>query len=79
LGESSSGQLADLAEAIERYQVPAIFAERLGSATEAEALAERLGVEVVELDSDALESDGPAATYTGMMRANASAIAGALS
>ena len=47
---------------IEQYHVPAIFAERLGSATEAEALAKRLGVEVVELDSDALESDGPAAT-----------------
>ena len=78
LGEVSAGQLADLAEAIEQHDVPAIFAERLGSATEAEALAERLGVEVVELDSDALESDGPASTYTGMMRANASEIAAAL-
>jgi zinc/manganese transport system substrate-binding protein len=79
LGESSAGQLAELADTIERYHVPAIFAERLGSATEAEALAKRLGVAVVELDSDALESDGPAATYTGMMRANAEAIAAALS
>ena len=78
LGEASAGQLADLAEAIEQHHVPAIFAERLGSATEAEALAKRLGVEVVELDSDALEPDGPAATYTGMMRANAAAIAAAL-
>jgi zinc/manganese transport system substrate-binding protein len=79
LGEGSAGQLADLADAIERYRVPAIFAERLGSAKEAEALAKRIGVEVVELDSDALESDGPAATYTGMMRGNAAAIAAALS
>ena len=71
-------QLAELSDKIDQYHVPAIFAERLGSATEAEALAKRLGVEVVELDSDALESDGPAATYTGMMRANAAAIAAAL-
>ena len=78
LGEASAGQLAELADTIERYRVPAIFAERLGSATEAEALAKRLGVDVVELDSDALESDGPSATYTGMMRANAEAIAAAL-
>ena len=78
LGEGSVGQLAELAEAIERHHVPAIFAERLGSATEAEALADRIGVEVVELDSDALAPDGPNATYTGMMRANANAIAAAL-
>jgi zinc/manganese transport system substrate-binding protein len=79
LGESSAGQLAELSDKIDQYHVPAIFAERLGSATEAEALGKRLGVEVVELDSDALESDGPAATYIGMMRANAAAIAAALS
>jgi zinc/manganese transport system substrate-binding protein len=78
LGEGSAGQLAHLAEAIETNAVPAIFTERFGSATDAEALAERLGVEVVELDSDALGSDGPASTYTGMMRANAQAIAAAL-
>jgi zinc/manganese transport system substrate-binding protein len=77
LGEGSAGQLADLADAIEQRHVPAIFAERLGSATEAEALAKRLGVEVVELDSDALEADGPASTYIGMMHANAAAIAAA--
>ena len=79
LGEGSAGQLADLADAIEAHHVPAIFAERLGSTHDAEALADRLGVEVVELDSDALESDGPASSYTGMMRANADAIAAALS
>lgn len=78
LGESSAGQLADLADAIEQHHVPAIFAERLGSATEAEALAKRLGVKVVELDSDALEPEGPGSTYAGMMRTNAAAIAAAL-
>ena len=54
LGEASAGQLAELAEAIEQHDVPAIFTERLGSASEAEALAKRLGVDVVELDSDSL-------------------------
>jgi zinc/manganese transport system substrate-binding protein len=78
LGEGSAGQLADLAHAIEAHRVPAIFAERFGSANEAQALARRLHVDVVELDSDALESDGPASTYTGMMSANATAIAAAL-
>ncbi|HZB43561.1 MAG TPA: metal ABC transporter substrate-binding protein [Ilumatobacter sp.] len=78
LGEGSAGQLAALADTIERYDVPVIFAERLGSADEAQALAKRLGVAVVELESDALASDGTATTYTGMMRANAETIAAAL-
>lgn len=78
LGESSAGQLADLADKIEHYQVPAIFAERLGSSHDAEALADRLRVDVVELDSDALESTGEGATYEGMMRRNAQAITDAL-
>ena len=58
--------------------MPAIFAERLGSTDDAEALADRLGVEVVELDSDSLAPDGPASSYTGLLRANAAAIAAAL-
>jgi zinc/manganese transport system substrate-binding protein len=78
LGESSAGQLAELAESIAAQGVPAIFTERLGSSTDAEALAERLGVAVVELDSDSLTEDGPASTYTGLLRANATAIADAL-
>jgi len=78
LGESSAGQLAELADKIEHYQVPAIFAERLGSSHDAQALADRLGVRVVELDSDALESKGEGATYEGMMRRNAAAITDAL-
>jgi zinc/manganese transport system substrate-binding protein len=78
LGEASAGQLAALADMIEQQRVPAIFTERLGSATDAEALAERLGVAVVELSSDALDSDAPANSYIGMMRANAEAIAAAL-
>ncbi len=78
LGESSAGQLAELADVIAEHGVPAIFAERLGSTGDAEALADRIGVAVVELDSDSLAPDGPAASYTGLLRANAAAIAAAL-
>jgi zinc/manganese transport system substrate-binding protein len=78
LGESSAGQLAELAETIAAQGVPAIFTERLGSSADAEALAERLGVAVVELDSDSLTADGPASSYVGLLRANAQAIAAAL-
>ena len=77
LGEASAGELAALADLIEQHRVPAIFTEHLGSATDAEALAERLGVDVVALHSDALDGEG-AASYIGMMRANAEAIATAL-
>ena len=45
---------------------------------DAEALAARLGIPVVELHSDALETEGRAATYVGMLHSNAEAIAGAL-
>lgn len=78
LAESSAGELAELADAIEQHAVPAIFTERLGSSHDAEALADRLGVPVVELDSDALGDEGPTASYLGMIRANAEAIAAAL-
>jgi zinc/manganese transport system substrate-binding protein len=78
LGEASAGQLAALADVIEQRGLPAIFSEHLGSAADAEALAERLGVDVVDLHSDALEADGPASSYRGMMLANAEAIAAAL-
>jgi zinc/manganese transport system substrate-binding protein len=78
LGDSSAGQLAELADVIERYAVPAIFTEELASAADAEALADRLDVAVVPLTSDSLAAEGPAATYIGMLRANAEAIATAL-
>jgi zinc/manganese transport system substrate-binding protein len=78
LGESSAGQLADLADAIEANDVPAIFTEELASAADAEALASRLDVAVIALTSDSLAPDGPAATYVGMLRTNAETIANAL-
>jgi zinc/manganese transport system substrate-binding protein len=78
LGEASTGQLAELAELIGEHELPAIFSERFDSARDAAALADRLGVEIVELDSDALADDGPASTYAGLLRSNAEAIADAL-
>lgn len=78
IGDSSAGQLAELATVIEQRQVPAIFTEQFANAADAEALADRLGVAVVPLTSDALTEDGPGSTYIGMLRANAEAIAAAL-
>jgi ABC-type Zn uptake system ZnuABC Zn-binding protein ZnuA len=78
IGDSSAGQLAELTTVIEQRQVPAIFTEQFANAADAEALADRLGVAVVPLTSDALTEDGPGSTYIGMLRANAAAIAAAL-
>ena len=52
--EANPGQLEDLATAIESAGVPAIFTEALGTDTDARALADRLGVAVVELTTDTL-------------------------
>ena len=60
--------------------MPAIFTERFSASTDAAALADRLGVEVVELYSDALGEPGSGAdTYDGLLRSDAAAIAAALS
>ena len=65
--------------AIEAAGVPAIFTETLSASTDANALADRIGVEVVELYSDALGEPGSGAdTYDGLLRVDAAAIAGAL-
>ena len=80
LTEASTGELEELGTAIEEAGVPAIFAERLGNSADAEALADRLGVELVELYSDALGEQGSGAdTYEGMLRTDATSIADALS
>ena len=80
LGESSAGQLAELADKIEQHHVPAIFAERLGS-TRTTPRRWPIGSASRSSSSTATRSSPTArrATYTGMMRANASAIAAALS
>ena len=80
LTEASPGELDDLGQEIEAQHVPAIFTETLAAATDAEALADRLGVAVVELYSDALGEPGSGAdTYDGLLRTDAGRIAAALS
>lgn len=76
MAESSAGELAELAGLVEERSVRAIFTDALESASDAEALADRIGVPVVPLITDAVTDD--AATYAGMMRSNATTIAAAL-
>lgn len=79
LTEASPGELDGLAKAIEARHVPAIFTETLASSTDADALADRLGVAVVQLYSDALGEPGSGAdTYDGLLRTDATSIADAL-
>jgi zinc/manganese transport system substrate-binding protein len=80
LTESSPGQLEALGEAIEAAGVPAIFAESVSSTDDADALADRLGVDVVVLYTESLGEPGSGAeTYADFLRFDAQAIAGALS
>jgi zinc/manganese transport system substrate-binding protein len=80
LTEASPGQLEALGEAIETEGVPAIFAESVSSTADADALAERLGVDVVVLYTESLGEPGSGAeTYADFMRYDAQAIADALS
>ena len=76
---ASAGALADLAAEIREAGVPAVFVEHGSDTGEAEALAGEAGVDVVELFTESLGPEGSGgATYLAMMRANAEAIAGAL-
>jgi zinc/manganese transport system substrate-binding protein len=78
LAQTNAADLADLADLIEERGVPAIFTEALESTADADALADRLGVEVVPLVTDALTDDPETDTYAEMMRSNAAKIAAAL-
>jgi len=79
LTEAGPAQLEALGEEIRAAGVPAIFTETLHGNADAEALADRLGVEVVELYTDALGAAGsPAETYAGLLRTDAERIATAL-
>lgn len=75
LAQTNAAELATLADAIEERGVRAIFTEELSSAADAEALADRLGVAVVPLVTDALTDDPDSDTYVEMMRSNARLIA----
>lgn len=81
LGEPSAAEVAALADEIRARGVPAIFADASSSAEVAEVLAdEGLDLEVVELHTESLGPAGSGAeTYLDLVRANATAIAAALS
>jgi zinc/manganese transport system substrate-binding protein len=78
LAETNLAQLEELAGVIDRRSVPAIFVDESAPRVEAEALARRAGVDVIPLSTGALDDDGPASTYIGLLRANATTIARAL-
>ncbi len=78
LAETNAADLAALADEIERRNVAAVFTEELESTADADALAERLGVQVVPLVTDALGDDPDTDSYVDMMRHNAMLIAEAL-
>ena len=78
LAETNAADLGRLADLIEQRNVPAIFTEQLESSSDADALAERLGVRVVPLVTDALTEGGDGDHYLDMMRSNGEKIAEAL-
>ncbi len=81
LGDPSSRELADLVAAIERLDVPAIFADTAQPALLAESIAAEAQREVgvVELYSGSLGDPGSGAdSLTGMLLINATRIADAL-
>jgi zinc/manganese transport system substrate-binding protein len=80
LAEPSASDLADLAQAVQRSGVPAIFADTSSPKRLSAALAhEGHGVRVVTLYIESLGSKGSgAATYEQMVRTNARRIARAL-
>lgn len=79
LAEASPAELDELADLIDAEGVPAIFAENLSSTDDASALADRLGVDVVALYTDALgESRSGADTYVGLLRTDAEILRDAL-
>lgn len=79
LAEVSSGALDDLAAATEEAGVPAIFTGVAESADDATALADRLGVAVIELPAESLGEPGSGIdTYQAMMRHVVESIVAAL-
>jgi zinc/manganese transport system substrate-binding protein len=79
LAAPSPAELDALADEISRSGVPAIFADTQSSSADADALANRLGVEVVGLLDGTLDEPGTdAGTYVGWLRTNATTIVEAL-
>lgn len=76
LAEANPAGLAELTDLIDERGVTAVFVDTFDPASDAEALAERIGIPAVPLTDGSLTDD--AGTYVDMMRANATAITGAL-
>ena len=76
LAQPSAGELSRLADTIERERVPAVFPESSVSADAARAIARQTGADASNvLYGDTLgPSDSRAATYIGMLVANADSI-----
>jgi ABC-type Zn uptake system ZnuABC Zn-binding protein ZnuA len=76
LAQPSAGELARLAETIERERVRAVFPESSVSADAARSIARQTGADATHvLYADTLGPRGSrAATYTGMLVANADSI-----
>ncbi len=68
LAETSPSQIDDLADSVEALGVPAVFSEAGHQSTDAEAVAQRAGVPVIELLTGSLAASGqPGDTYLGML------------
>jgi zinc/manganese transport system substrate-binding protein len=78
LAETNAAELEELAGVIATHNVAAIFVDESAATADAEALARRVGVDVIPLPTGSLREDGSATTYIGLLRSNATTIAGAL-
>lgn len=79
LAETNPSDLADLADLIQESEVAAIFVENESSADDAEALADRIGVSVIRLDTGNLGGEGSSTgSYEDFMRQTVETIVSAL-
>ena len=79
MAETNPAELEALADLIETFGLPAIFTEGGHEGEDAQALADRLGVSAVGLQTDALGPDGSGfETYIDLMRTNTDLIVAAL-
>lgn len=78
--EPSAQELAQLTEAVQSFEVPAVFVGTTVSSKLAEQVAQETGVAVVPIYTDSLsEAGGPADTYLTFMRWNVDVMVTALS
>lgn len=79
LAEPSARDIAELEEAIKRYDVPAIFVSTSVNPQVAEQIAADTGIKVVSIYTGSLSDEhGPASTYLDYMRYDVSQIVAAL-